>query len=473
MNRYKKLLTSSSILMVGNLGTKFGSLFLLPLYTKYLSTSEYGIADLSITFINLLLPVITMSVFEMFMNDVIQHPTKRQHFLKNVSWLLFFTNMCAWIISHILYVMGYIHIDHSILLLMLILMSLQSYNNLISNFLRSINKNTIYAVFNLVQTILLIALAIIMLQNLKLGLPGYFYANIGAYVVVLLLATPIVFFPKKSKGVRTESNDFKFDFAYLKRLVRKSFPLIPNALMWWGINSADKIFIVLLLGTSASGLFAAANKLPMFITMLSTVFFQAWQVSAMEEVHSENKEGFYTSVFRGFLFLMNLGVLLLYIFLKPIANILFSDVFSQTISYIPFLILAAYFSNLASLLGANCIAEGKTSFVFQSSIFCAVINVILSPIFIKEMGLHGAGISASISFLFLVYIRFYKVRKDSGLKMTHQSFLVQIAVSTIATILFTLTHFFGGVLIILFIYIGFQWKYFRQVKYFIQNNSTM
>lgn len=470
MNRYKKLLTSSSILMIGNLGTKFGSIFLLPLYTKYLSTSEYGIADLSITFINLLLPVITMSVFEMFMNDVIQHPTKRQHFLKNVSCLLFFTNMCAWIISHILYEMGYIHIDYSILLLMLILMTLQSYNNLISNFLRAINKNIIYAVFNLIQTILLIALAIIMLQNLKLGLIGYFYANIGAYAVVLLLATPTVFFPKKHKMLKEKSNQPQFNIIYLKQLIKKSLPLIPNALMWWGINSADKVFIVLILGTSASGLFAAANKLPMFITMLSTVFFQAWQVSAMEEVHSEYKEEFYTSVFRGFIFLMNLGVLFLYIFMKPIANILFSDGFSQSISYIPFLILAAYFSNIASLLGANCIAEGETSFVFRSSIFCAVINIILSPIFIKEMGLHGAGISASISFLFLAYIRFAKVRKVSGLKMTHQSFLIQISVSIITTILFTLTHFFVGVLIILLIYIGFQWNYFRQAKSFIKDN---
>lgn len=470
MNRYKKLLTSSGILMIGNLGTKFGSLFLLPLYTKYLSTSEYGVADLSITFINLFLPIITMSIFEMFMKDVIQQPERKIHFLKNAWILLLYTNVSAWIIGQGLYALGYIHLDYSIFLLMMLLMTLQSYNSLFSNYLRAINKNTIYATMNLIQTVLLIIFAIMMLQYLELGLPGYFYANVGAYVVVLIVVMPLVLFHKKN--VEKQTALFAVDYDYLKQLVKKSFPLIPNALMWWGINSADKIFIVLILGTSASGLFAAANKLPMFITMLSTVFFQAWQVSAIEEVQSNKKEEFYTTVFRAFLFLMSLGVLMMYLFMEPIGKILFADAFTQAIDYIPFLVLAAYFSNLASLLGANCIAEGETKFVFHSSILCAIVNLVLSPLFIKSMGLHGAGISASISFLFLAYLRFNKVRNVSGLRMTHHSFFVQLFIIILATILCSLTQSVGWIILSIIVYFVFQWSYILQIKSVLKNNFS-
>lgn len=207
--------------MIGNLGTKFGSLFLLPLYTKYLSTSEYGVADLSITFINLFLPIITMSIFEMFMKDVIQQPERKIYFLKNAWFLLLCTNVSAWIIGQGLYALGYIHLDYSIFLLMMLLMTLQSYNSLFSNYLRAINKNTIYATMNLIQTVLLIIFAIMMLRYLELGLPGYFYANVGAYTVVLLVVMPLILFRKKD--VEKQTALFAVDFDYLKQLVKKVF----------------------------------------------------------------------------------------------------------------------------------------------------------------------------------------------------------------------------------------------------------
>lgn len=459
MNRYKKLLTSSAILMIGNLGTKFGSLFLLPIYTKYLSTSEYGVSDLSITFINLLLPIITMSIFEMFMKDVIQQPTKKFFYLKNAGFLLIFTNGSAWIVGQILYILGYINLNYSIFLLMLCLMTLQTFNSLLSNYLRAINKNMLYTVMNILQTLFLICFSIIMLQNLELGLIGYFYANVGAYVSIFLFSIPIIFFYKEKVNQK-----FNYDYSYIKHLIQKSSPLIPNALMWWGINSADKVFILLILGTSASGIFAAANKLPMFVTMLSTVFFQAWQVSAIEEIQSDKKEEFYTIVFQAFLFLMNIGVLCLYIFMQPIGKLLFSSNFINAIDYIPFLILATYFSNLASFLGATCIAEGETRFVFFSSILCALVNIVLSPIFIKNLGLHGAGLSAAISFLFLAYLRFNRVRKTFGINLSPKAYFGHLLIAMAATILLTITKSIGVIIFMLLLYVAFQWNYFNRFK---------
>lgn len=432
MNKYKKLLTSSFILLLGSIGTKFGSLFLLPLYTQYLSTSEYGIADLTLTFVNLLLPILTLSIFEMFIKKIIETPSKRLGYFVSAAGILLITNVVVWLVSHMVYLFGAIHLSYQVFFWMLLLMTLQSFTNLILNYLRAINKNMLFALTNVFQTIALVVSAIVMIKYLQLGLLGYLLSNVISLIIILLN----VFYIFKNKTEET----LYFDRTFVKELVKDSLPLIPNALMWWGINSADKIFIVFFLGTSASGLFAAANKLPMFLTMLSTVFFQAWQVSAIEEASSEHTNVFYTNVFKYFFLFMELGVLLLTLFIKPICGLLLSGSFNQAVQYVPFLILATYFSNISSFFGANCIAYGRTKFVFLSSIICCAVNLTLSPIAISVLGLQGAGISGMLSFLLLSVLRFIKVKSFVQIDVTLLGFTKRVTLVIAAMVLFVFFH---------------------------------
>ncbi|BCP62258.1 hypothetical protein SUT380_14460 [Streptococcus parasuis] len=58
MSREKSLIKNTAIVAVGQIGTKFISFFLLPLYTAVLTTYEYGITDLLNTYVSLLMPLI-------------------------------------------------------------------------------------------------------------------------------------------------------------------------------------------------------------------------------------------------------------------------------------------------------------------------------------------------------------------------------------------------------------------------------
>ena len=67
MNKKKQLAKNTLIIFFGRVCTQLISYFLLPLYTAYLATSEYGLVDLVQTYITLLVPIVTleleMSVF--------------------------------------------------------------------------------------------------------------------------------------------------------------------------------------------------------------------------------------------------------------------------------------------------------------------------------------------------------------------------------------------------------------------------
>lgn len=62
MSKKKELAKNTIIILVGKFCTQFLSFFLLPLYTAYLSSKEYGTVDLITTYVSLIVPIITLQV---------------------------------------------------------------------------------------------------------------------------------------------------------------------------------------------------------------------------------------------------------------------------------------------------------------------------------------------------------------------------------------------------------------------------
>ena len=62
--KYSYLLKNFGILTLSSFGTRILSILLVPIYTRYLSTGEYGTFDLFTTTITLLVPILTLNIAE-------------------------------------------------------------------------------------------------------------------------------------------------------------------------------------------------------------------------------------------------------------------------------------------------------------------------------------------------------------------------------------------------------------------------
>ena len=62
MNKYKKLVSNTAILGIGTFASKLLVFFLMPLYTRFLTTAEYSTADLIMQTSNLLIPLISLGI---------------------------------------------------------------------------------------------------------------------------------------------------------------------------------------------------------------------------------------------------------------------------------------------------------------------------------------------------------------------------------------------------------------------------
>ena len=93
MNKKKReLLKNTIIIFLGKTSTQLISFFLLPLYTAYLTTSQYGLVDLIQTYVTLLVPIITleteMSIFR-YLVDSRTDKDETKKLMNNNFYILF------------------------------------------------------------------------------------------------------------------------------------------------------------------------------------------------------------------------------------------------------------------------------------------------------------------------------------------------------------------------------------------------
>ena len=103
MDKKKQLAKNTIIIFFGRVSTQLISFFLLPLYTSFLATKEYGLVDLIQTYVTLLVPIITLELEMSIFRWLIDSRGKEKDTKKLIS-NNFFVLTISLLIFSILYV---------------------------------------------------------------------------------------------------------------------------------------------------------------------------------------------------------------------------------------------------------------------------------------------------------------------------------------------------------------------------------
>lgn len=442
MKKYKKLLLNSVIFGIGNFGSKILLLILVPFYTYTLSTSEYGTADLLSTTINLLLPVVSLSIYEATLRFSMEKNENSKLDVLAHSILLSVSTM---IVSTVVLILIDVFFPIPYLYYLIVILFFQCFQNILAQYARANNKLIIYSINGIVITVILCLSNILLLSTFSLGVDGYLLSialsNIFS-IFFLFIALKI----KVKKII-----EVRLSIELLKAMITYSIPLIPNALMWWLMNASSRFFILYILGASANGIFAVSAKIPSILSMVQTVFFQAWQLTAIEENEDDGKEKFYSVIFYWLSTVMMISTSLILLILKPILIDLVSVSYSESWKAVPFLLVGLIFSSYSSFFGTFYIAEKKTSGVMKTSLVGGVSSLVLNWFMISWYGLIGAGISTMISFLVIWVYRLIDTRTFIRVDIKIRRIFVGTALILLQTYLLFVYDYFSVNFIILFI----------------------
>ena len=386
MNRYTKLIKNSAIFAIANLGSHLISFLLVRFYTEFLTTEQYGIIDFFVTTSSLIIPIISISIVEAVLRFSIDEKRKNDvlcnGFLVTIIGSVIFLIVGPFVFYHTSY--------YQYFWFFYFLVLFTSIDGIFAQFIRGSGKVTVFAISGIIKTFTLVGCNLIFILIFHMRVEGYLLSLIVSEIATIAF---LIVASKLYKGFV-----YNINCLLMKQMIVYSIPLIPNSLSWWIMNAADKYVIIAVLGNAANGLYAVAHKLPTLINLCNSLFFQAWQLSAVEESDSETKSEFYSNVFNLLAFLLFSISGLLLLFLKPIMNILVAESFSGAWKYSPFLILSMVFAAFSSFLGTNYIAMKQTKGALKTTIVGAIVNIFLNIVLIKKIGMNGPALATMISF---------------------------------------------------------------------------
>ena len=436
MSKYTKLLKNTRLFAISSFGSKILTLLILPLYSFVLTTSEFGIVDIYLTLLNLLLPMISLSIFDAIFRFVIDAEISDNKKLEFFQTGITFSVICASISSLVALTASLILKDQLINIgLFWLLLVFQIFISCLQQFVRAIDNVRIYSVSSVLYTFSYLICNIILLIFLKYGVTGYLTSYVFAGIITLSYL--IIASQSKIKQL----GKFRFSLLHLKNMLRYCIPLIPNAILLWAMNAINRWFILYHCGVSSNGLYAFACKIPTMLSMLTGIFFQAWQLSAIDET-KEKDNSFSNHVYSAITIVCFIVATLILAFIRPMFEIFTEESYWAAAEYIPFLLLGVVFQTYASFYGTIYIAYKKTWAILVTSAVGAAISIIGNALFVPLYGVQAACITTMISYFFVWIIRVINTKRMYTIKINKLFIVSSTLLMVLHSIFFLISDLF-------------------------------
>ena len=428
MNKNKELVKNTIIIFIGKFCTQFITLLLLPLYTHFLSTEDYGYIDLIQTYLTFFIPLILLKIdagIFRFLIDARKSEEEKNKIITNGIFIMF----VELIISTILFAVAVkiFSIKYSILIVMnLISLSVLTF---LLQIVRGIGKNKQYSFSSIIAAIVTIVLNLIFLVG--------FHKN-GKYVLIASLISNIIctiyllIVNKILKNVKIKYIDKKL----IKDLLKYSIPMIPNELSWWIVHVSDRTIISYALGVAANGIYSVSCKFSNILSSIFNIFNLSWQESAALHINDTDKDEFFSNVINkvfNLFICFSIGILAC---LPFVFELLIKDSYREAYKYVPILLLANIFSVLIGLIGSIYVAKKMTKEVAKTTMIAAIINLTIDIALIKVIGIYAAAISTLVSYMLLAIYRYIDVQKYVKVKIPIKNIVVNSIIFILVVVLY-------------------------------------
>lgn len=428
-SRSSKFLKDIGIYAIGNLGSKIITFLMLPLYTHFIATADYGYYNICLTAVLLLLPFTTLQLRDgafRFLLDT-ESDEQREKIVTGVYKTLI-SNLFLWIGAAIIIslVSNIAYFWYTVAFL--VSFSLQE---VVSQVIRGLGNNKAYVTVGILASLGIAIFSVIFVVWLKMGIKGVFLANIigrflGLIIVEAKVKTVIRFFKLHLK-VKQVGID----------LLRFSLPLLPSSLCYWLTTSSDQWIIKHYLGDEVTGIYAVAVRFTSILQIAVIIFYQAWQETAILQFNSKDRDAFFSKMLNNYISILCLIGVTYNFMLKMNYGWLVGVDFQESWLYLYPLGFSALLSAIAGFLEMAYQCAKDTKRLLPAIVLCAVINVTLNLVTIKflpdDIKVYGAVCTAIITYLVLVLYRWIDVRRYLKFKISPSS-LVCIAILLLACV---------------------------------------
>jgi O-antigen/teichoic acid export membrane protein len=346
-----------------------------------MSTEEYGIAELVNNLSEFLFPLLCLAVYEAVFRFLMEENASKGDLLTCGFTVL----LSAMPIGAIVAGIAFWVFSYELAWPCLALAFAMSLRMILAQFARGSGEVKVFAFAGVLNALLLLLASAVLLVLFDGGVLEY----ITALVVGNIGAALYIFFACRVWAYMGGRPNIKL----IGRMLKYSLPMLPNQLAWWFLNIFGRYTIMAVQGPVMAGIYTAATKFPAMVNFMSTIFRQAWQISATQEIDSGDGSDYFSKVFSMFFAFVLCGTALVVALTEPLAALLLKGEFYEGWKIIPLLMLAALVGCISVFFEAFYSAAERTNALFVSSLAGALVNIALALALVSPFGVWGVAVA--------------------------------------------------------------------------------
>jgi len=203
---------------------------------------------------------------------------------------------------------------------------------------------------------------------------------------------------------------FNFKMEHLKYSINYNLPAIPGALSGFILAFFDRIIINQLTNSANTGLYSLAYNISMVLNVIYGGLFAAWFPTFIENMRDKkyNKIRMLTSRFTDIVFFF---ALLIAIFSNEIICLMAPPKYYAALHLIPIITIGYVFLFVSNVYGYfTSYRKEKIIVVSMNLLIVAAVNIGLNYLFIPKYGYSIAAVTTAFSYLLLMFLNYFTVR---------------------------------------------------------------
>ncbi|MEC4685152.1 MAG: oligosaccharide flippase family protein [Nitrospirota bacterium] len=401
----RQLVKQSSVYYIGTMVISLSSFISLPILTRIMSKSEYGMLSLvTLTIFLVLVPakfgLQNSAVFYFDEFKLNKRGNRTETYYSTLFWGSLFIALSIAVIFFVAggellkYLPNKSLVDFIAIIAVLVVTEAMIVR--IKNFLRIEQKSALFVWIGIIRSYGRIATGLLYFYFISRTVQGFLIGTLLTNVVLLILS-PL--FMEWFKEIKITSFSSKF----LKECLHYGYPFIGIEAAALLIKYSDRYLIDYFLGTSEVGVYSVSGNLCMSIS--TGIFSSIWlaltpMYMKIYRTEGEEKTSEFVSKSLNILFLISIPVVFgLSAISREVIQILASKKFMEAASVIPFLVAGAAIWGVIPLYATGFYIKKRINLYNRIIAFSMFLNIAMNVYMIPRWGLQGAAIATLITYI--------------------------------------------------------------------------
>ena len=381
----RRLGRHSAVYGLGGIVSRVLAVFLLPLYTRYLDTGDFGAVGLVVALSAVLVTILRLGISSAFFRFYFDStdPARRLLVVRTAFWFTMASATAGLAVGVLLAepIADGLGLESANLVRagFVGVWAQMNYEQLTALF-RAEERSTAFVLASLANIAVTIAATVLLVVVWEQGAIGVVVGNfVGTLTVYLVLI-----------AVHREQLGLQFSRPLLREMNRFGIPLVPAALALIAVNFSDRFFLVHLASLEEVGLYEIGVRIASAMVLLLTAFRTAWPAFAYSIEDDAEAKRTYAYVLTYLVVAASWLALALGLLAPWLVRVLATPAYYEGHRVVAPLAFGgmAYAAYIVMAIGVG--RAKRTQFNWAITGLAAVVNVALNLILIPPYGMMGA-----------------------------------------------------------------------------------